>query len=107
IFVVRDDDRPADYLAQLSTNTWHTYNAWGGYSAYAPVPPSVCAQKLSFDRPFQSPDYYEGSYGSGAGLFLCNYTSKLSAHNPGEVDFTNGRFGGWEYNMVRWLERQG
>lgn len=107
IFVVRDDQRPSEILAQLSTTTWHAYNRWGGFSAYSVQPAyQVCAQRLSFDRPFQSPDYAEGRFGSGAGLFLNNFTSKLSPHTP-QAGFGNGRFGGWELSSIRWLEREG
>jgi hypothetical protein len=107
VFVVRDDDRPAAFLAQLSTTTWHAYNRWGGFSAYSVQPAEqVWAQQLSFDRPFQAPDWLAGRFGSGAGLFLNNFTSKCSAHTP-QSGFGNGRFGGWEYSMVRWLEREG
>src|SRR3954454_23164434 len=107
IFVVRDDGRSSDFLAQLSTTTWHAYNRWGGFSAYSVSPAEqVWAQELSFDRPFQSPDYAAGKSGSGAGLFLNNFTSKCSPHTP-QGGFGNGRFGGWEHSLIRWLERAG
>lgn len=82
IFVVRDDSRPADYLFQASVTTWQAYNNWGGKSLY---PHSSTngnpARKVSFNRP------YGLHAGLGTGQFLNN--------------------GGWEYNMVRWMEREG
>src|SRR6266849_1809845 len=34
IFVVRDDDRPSQYLFQSSITTYQAYNNWGGKSLY-------------------------------------------------------------------------
>jgi hypothetical protein len=82
IFVVRDDARQSDFLFQSSVTTFQAYNSWGGKSLY---PHSSSegrqARKASFDRP------YDIRHGLGTGNFLNN--------------------GGWEYNMVRWLERNG
>lgn len=78
IFVVRDDRRPSDLLLQSPVTTYQAYNNWGGNSLYSGSP---VARKVSFDRP------YNITQGNGASKFLNN--------------------GGWEYNMLRWLEREG
>ncbi len=80
IFVVRDDARPSDYFFQTSVNTYQAYNNWGGKSLYDFNSTGGQARKVSFNRP------YADSYG-----------------NDGSGDFLNG----WEYNMVRFLEREG
>ncbi|MGH9648985.1 MAG: N,N-dimethylformamidase beta subunit family domain-containing protein, partial [Terriglobales bacterium] len=79
---VRDDARVSDYLFQTRVTTYQAYDNWGGKSLYAFNSPDGPARKVSFNRP------YEQSYSAnpdGAGHFL----------------------GGWEYNMVRFLEREG
>jgi hypothetical protein len=74
--------QPADYLFQLSCNTYQAYNTWGNYSLYdaigskAPDPYKDRARAVSFNRPFQE--------GHGAGQFFR-----------------------WEYQLLRWLERNG
>ena len=80
IFVVRDDERASDLLFQSSVTTYQAYNAWGGWSLYANSA-SKRATHVSFNRPYRS---WPGS----AGDFL-------------------GRPSHWEYNMVRFLEREG
>ncbi|HXI14603.1 MAG TPA: N,N-dimethylformamidase beta subunit family domain-containing protein [Thermoanaerobaculia bacterium] len=77
-FTVRDDARPSDYLFQSTVTTYQAYNAWGGKSLYKGSP---VAFKVSFNRP------YDILQGNGSGKFLNN--------------------GGWEFNMLRWLEREG
>lgn len=86
IFVVRDDERKADFLFQQSVSTYQAYNNYPkmdqvGKSLYtfnskgpATVADEARAVKVSFDRPY--------NYGSGQ---LMN----------------------WEINFVRWLERSG
>lgn len=81
IFVVRDDARASDFLFQSSVITFQAYNNWGGKSLYPHSSPGGQARKVSFDRP------YDVHHGLGTGAFLNN--------------------GGWEYNLVRWLERNG
>lgn len=77
-FVVRDDVRFANHNFQLSVTTWQAYNNWGGKSLYGRQSTSgIAADKVSFNRPFIE--------GSGTGQFLWR----------------------WEYNMVRFLEREG
>jgi hypothetical protein len=89
-FVVRDINRPSNYLFQVSTITWQAYNAWGGKSLYAynsdtrpvtsdtrPIPgANVQARKVSFNRP----------YDDWAGL---------------------GQLIDWEIKMLFFLEREG
>ena len=82
IFTVRDDARSSDYLVQQSVNTWQAYNRWGGQSLYAwNSDDNAPAYKVSFNRPY----------------FI----------NHGTGDFLGNQFGGWEINMLRFLEREG
>ena len=82
IFTVRDDGRQSDYLFQSSVNTWQAYNVWGGQSLYSfNSEGHVAARKVSFNRP------YDRNFGTG--------------------DFLGNRTGGWEINMLRFLEREG
>jgi cellulose synthase (UDP-forming) len=85
LFIVRDDRRTSTYLAQSSVTTFQAYNNWGGKSLYGYNSTGGRAVAVSFNRPYAvSPDANEAD-SSGAGPFLR----------------------GWEYNMVRWLERSG
>ena len=101
IFVVRDDQRRADLLFQLSVTTYQAYNAWGGKSLYHwGSTGAKRALKVSFNRPYaanaQNP---AAACGVGAGEFLTN----LQPH-PDNYKVSNA---GWDYNMLRWLEREG
>ena len=83
VFVVRDDAREAPIVFQSSVTTFAAYNNWGGKSLYAFNSGGAPARKVSFDRP-----YAQNPYGvdlDGAGDFLRR----------------------WEYNAVRFLEREG
>ncbi len=81
-FVLRDDNRPADLGFQDAINTAAAYNNLGGYSVYDfNSNGGQRAYQVSFDRPFQ-------------------YNSSSSSEQ-----FNNTLT--WEYNMTRWLERQG
>ena len=62
---------------QNSVSTWQAYNNWGGKSLYPHNSTGPQAKKVSFDRPYSIED--------GAGDYLFR----------------------WEYNMVRFLEREG
>ncbi|HSP33573.1 MAG TPA: N,N-dimethylformamidase beta subunit family domain-containing protein, partial [Thermoanaerobaculia bacterium] len=77
LFVVRDDASQSNHYLQINTNTSEAYNAWGGKSLYAFNSTGGAADLVSYNRPYDS--------GSGTGDFLY----------------------GWEYNMVRFLEREG
>ncbi|HVP37921.1 MAG TPA: N,N-dimethylformamidase beta subunit family domain-containing protein [Candidatus Saccharimonadales bacterium] len=103
IFVVRDDRRPSDFLFQSSVTTYEAYNGWGGAGLYT----HLCRQpRVSFNRPYnyahdfpcgiKDSDATHNESGVGAGEFLSNEQPDVST-NPA----------GWEYNMVRFLEREG
>ena len=77
LFVVRDDARRSNHNFQLTVTTSQAYNAWGGKSLYPHNSTGEAADKVSFDRPYTD--------GSGTGNFLWR----------------------WEYNAVRFLEREG
>jgi hypothetical protein len=99
IFVVREDDRPSDFLFQSSVTTFQAYNNWGGKSTY----PSNSrneqwARKVSFNRPYARSQHPRAGSGTGAGEFL----TAMSIHPTRSLSTA-----GWEYNMVRWLERNG
>jgi hypothetical protein len=99
IFVVRDDERPSDFLFQSSVTTYQAYNSWGGKSTY----PSSSfneqwAYKVSFNRPYARNAHPLAASGVGAGDFL----TATSIHPTSPISPA-----GWEYNMVRWLEREG
>ncbi|WP_341527423.1 N,N-dimethylformamidase beta subunit family domain-containing protein [Nostoc sp. UHCC 0302] len=96
IFVVRDDSRPSDILFQSSVTTYQAYNNWGSMSLYRWNSRGKQAYKVSFNRPYAASPDRAGGYGVGAGEFLTNFQPKRRTSNAG-----------WEYNMVRWLEREG
>jgi hypothetical protein len=83
VFVVRDDARAAPMVFQSSVTTFAAYNNWGGKSLYAFNSRNAPARKVSFDRPYAANPY--GVRLDGAGDFLRR----------------------WEYNAVRYLEREG
>ncbi|MBF2066991.1 MAG: hypothetical protein IGS39_21630 [Calothrix sp. C42_A2020_038] len=96
IFVVRDEGRPSDILFQSSVTTYQAYNNWGGMSLYRWNSKGKQAMKVSFNRPYAPSPNREAAYGVGAGEFLTNVQPKRRTSNAG-----------WEYNMVRWLEKNG
>jgi hypothetical protein len=83
VFVVRDDERESPVVFQSSVTTFAAYNNWGGKSLYAFNSGNAPARKVSFDRPYATNPY--GVRLDGAGDFLRR----------------------WEYNAVRFLEREG
>jgi hypothetical protein len=83
VFVVRDDERRSALIFQSSVTTFAAYNNWGGRSLYAFNSGGRPARKVSFDRPYAMSPY--GVRLDGAGDFLRR----------------------WEYNTLRWLEREG
>jgi hypothetical protein len=100
LFVVRDDVQPAHLLLQLPVTTYQAYNNWGGKSLYHwGSSQGQRASQVSFNRPYaanaQNP---AAALGMGAGEFLCN----LQPH-PDVYKVSNA---GWDYNLVRWLERE-
>lgn len=99
IFVVRDETRPSDFLFQSSVTTYQAYNNWGGKSLYDfNSTNGRRAHKVSFNRPYAISSNPAAAYGNGAGDFLTN-----NAVPPTDASSPSG----WEYNMVRWLEREG
>lgn len=99
IFVVREDDRPSDFLFQSSVTTFQAYNNWGGKSTYpSNSRDEQWARKVSFNRPYARSQHPQGGSGTGAGEFL----TAMSIHPTRALSTA-----GWEYNMVRWLERNG
>jgi hypothetical protein len=83
VFVVRDDQRPSALLFQSSVTTFAAYNNWGGKSLYGFNSGNAPARKVSFNRPYAANPY--GVRLDGAGDFLRR----------------------WEYNALRFLEREG
>jgi hypothetical protein len=83
VFVVRDDARESALVFQSSVTTFAAYNNWGGKSLYGFNSGNQPARKVSFDRPYATNPY--GTRLDGAGDFLRR----------------------WEYNAVRFLEREG
>ncbi|AKG24571.1 hypothetical protein IJ00_10840 [Calothrix sp. 336/3] len=96
IFVVRSDRQPSDILFQSSVTTFQAYNNWGAMSLYRWNSQGKQAYKVSFNRPYAASPNRAASYGVGAGEFLTNFQPKRRTSSAG-----------WEYNMVRWLEREG
>lgn len=107
IFVIRDDEASADILFQLPVTTYQAYNYWGGKCLYNHGSGSLenwgaisgdKAKKVSFDRPYAKSNNPKAAYGMGAGDFLTN-TRPVTSHN---YPISSA---GWDYNMVRWLEK--
>lgn len=98
VFVVRDDARPSTYLVQSSVTTFQAYNNWGGKSLYAFNSVGGQAAKVSFNRPYAISPLPLASRGVGAGDFLTSNSFPINYQASAA---------GWEYNMVRWLEREG
>jgi hypothetical protein len=98
IFVVRDDARRSDFLFQSSVTTMQAYNNWGGKSLYSfNSVDRLNARKVSFNRPYAASTWdAQAAQGVGAGEFLTN------VQPPDETPSA-----GFEYNMVRFLEREG
>ena len=92
-FVVREaPGRRAPFLVRIAVPTWQAYNNWGGASLYDfNSVNGRRALRVSFDRP----------YAAGAGAWAGLGAGELFtvAHAP--------RKAGWEYPMIRWLEREG
>ncbi|WP_176442415.1 RICIN domain-containing protein [Noviherbaspirillum humi] len=109
IFVVRDDARVATYIAQLPVTTYQAYNYWGGKSLYTGcinhnsawqcANGSTPATSVSFNRPYGPSTNPQAAYGVGAGEFITNVQPVVEGY-----PITSA---GFDYNMVRWMERQG
>ena len=89
IFIVKDD-RPADFLFQVSDNTWQAYNAWpDNYSLYIndreDKKPHVSGVNASFDRPYaRYTQILDFPQSQGSGEFLL-----------------------WEFPLAFWMEQHG
>jgi hypothetical protein len=83
VFVVSDAESRSPIVFQSSVTTFAAYNNWGGRSLYAFNSGNAPARKVSFNRPYAANPY--GVRLDGAGDFLRR----------------------WEYNAVRFLEREG
>lgn len=108
IFVLRDDERASDILFQLPMTTYQAYNYWGGKNLYEFGSGSdtkwghvtgVPAVKVSFNRPYAKSNNPRAAYGMGAGDFFTN-TRPVTTH---KYPISSA---GWDYNMVRWLEKE-
>ncbi|MEX5631248.1 DUF4082 domain-containing protein [Parafrankia sp. FMc2] len=55
-WVVRDDASHSDVLVQASDTTWQAYNCYGGYSLYELSDTCRQAKKVSYNRPFATPE---------------------------------------------------
>lgn len=97
MFVVREDSRDSDVLFQCSVTNYQAYNSWGGRSLYDFTSRgNDRGRRVSFNRPYAANLFYDTDPGVGAGDFLTG--GYVQATTP---------VAGWEYNMVRWLEREG
>ncbi len=119
IFVVRDDSSRSDLVFESSVTTYQAYNFWPGKSNNDPGTslyvwaPGGAISRVSFNRPYTVGFSYTGdptnpaSYGAEAGIGAGEYLNNLQ---PGPAD-NAGRYYirpfGFEYNMVRWLEKNG
>jgi hypothetical protein len=93
-FIVREGgtQERAKLLFQCSVTTWQAYNDWGGKSLYDfNSRGGKRARRVSFDRPYGS------GPGAWAGLGAGELLTVAHARPPA----------GWEYPMLRWLERSG
>jgi len=121
-FVVRDDSRASALLMQCSTSTYHAYNGWGGNSIYGynnidkkwrfqpgsdGAPPLT--RPIQLKRPYLPSNSPAGRYGAGAGAFFTHDKGPGAATTWPQNDGNGELFSasGWEYNMVRWLEKNG
>ncbi len=95
IFVVKEQ-RPSDFLFQSSVTTYQAYNNWGSKSLYDWNSQGRQVSKVSFNRPYAVSPNPSAAYGVGAGEFLTNIQPPSRTSSAG-----------WEYSMVRWLEKEG
>jgi len=108
IFVVRNDSEAADLIFQLPVTTYQAYNFWGGKSSYGwgsgdALPwgssSGQAATRLSFNRPYARSTNDAAAYGMGAGEFFTNNQPVANGYPISSA--------GWDYNTLRWLEREG
>lgn len=115
IFVVRDDARTSSILFQSAITTAQAYNGWGqcSYYAYSDTrnkPGGTRAYRVSFNRPYYLAHYGEiEPYPTVETAPMAAGSGHLFAHYPW-VDPNRVQdcwVPAWEYNMVRWLEKNG
>jgi hypothetical protein len=87
-FVVRDDSSHSAVVVQTSDETWQAYNTYGGNSLY--TCDTVC--------PPGNPSTYKSA-------FKVSYNRPL--HTAEDDSGRSWLFTGGEYQMIRWLERNG
>jgi hypothetical protein len=113
IFIVRNDENYSDFIFQVPVTTYQAYNYWGGKSAYGwgsgdrlPWGSSKGKQavKVSFSRPYAASTNPAAAAGVGAGEFLANVQPVVGSLNPRKYPISSA---GWDYNLVRWLEKEG
>ncbi|MFH6604953.1 N,N-dimethylformamidase beta subunit family domain-containing protein [Maribacter algicola] len=109
LFVVRNDKTFHDIVFQLPVTTYQAYNFWGGKSLYNWGSGSNTdwgtvsgehAKKVSFNRPYACSNNKNAAFGMGAGEFFTNI-------QPVTTHFFPISSASWDYNMVRWLEKNG
>lgn len=107
LFVVRNDENEPDILFQLPVTTYQAYNYWGGKSLYDWGSGSLehwgsvsgkRASHVSFNRPYACSNNKKAAFGMGAGEFFTNVQPTTTHDLPISS-------AGWDYNMVRWLEK--
>lgn len=107
IFVVKDTTKKKDIIFQLPVTTYQAYNFWGGKSLYDwgsgaskkwGTKTGVRAYKISFNRPYACSNNKKAAHGAGAGEFFTNV-------QPVTTHFFPISSASWDYNMVRWLEK--
>jgi len=108
IFVVRNDHVSSDILFQLPVTTYQAYNYWGGKSLYnwgsgESLPwgssEGTAAVKVSFDRPYALNTNTQVAHTVGSGEFFANFQPVSRGYPISSA--------GWNYNMLRWLEKEG
>lgn len=109
LFVVRDDARTAEFVAQLPVSTYQAYNFWGGQSLYTGCLDhdsgwqcgngAQRAHRVSFNRPYGPSRNPAASFGVGAGEFITNVQPVMQGYPISSA--------GVDYNLVRWMERDG
>ena len=116
IFVVRDDDRVSDYLFQSSVTTFQAYNNWPGKSRkskplaregkslYDHNSSGGRATRVSFNRPYAI-DLEQEEHGHHPGPFSGLGAGEFFTVQNLNTDIIHSA--AWEYNMVRFLEREG
>ncbi len=92
LFVLRDDAAFSDYLYELSVMTYQAYNSWGGKSLYGEETP--CPAEDCFC------DHFDPTFDKRA--FKVSFNRPIRGRGAGSSPLYD-----WDYNMIRWLERQG